>query len=285
VDEAKLLARVPTAEHREPCESRGSRTVLGARGGEIPPRDSTNLAVAALFGHGRFTPDSRHESGHYFRPFRASCVALHCSKQQPYSITSSARASSVGGIIRPSVLVALRLIANPNLVGACMALRCRERLPPRHLLPCSRGRYLAANAPRYFAAYGGSKEVANMIADVRRSVVTHSSATDRRSASNCARGNGQISPSTTVRDAKGAGSRRHPASVTPASVLLEDWKSANIYAKLRVIRGISVWSPGRTPVPGRGMFHAPTFFRQPRFTLRHRAERGVQPFISAECAG
>src|SRR5262249_47896597 len=30
-----------TAEHREPCESRGSRTVLGARGGESPPRDST----------------------------------------------------------------------------------------------------------------------------------------------------------------------------------------------------------------------------------------------------
>jgi hypothetical protein len=30
-----------TAEHREPYESRGSRTCLGARGGEIPPRDST----------------------------------------------------------------------------------------------------------------------------------------------------------------------------------------------------------------------------------------------------
>src|SRR5262252_831779 len=29
-----------TAEHREPYEPRGSRTVLGARGGEIPPRDS-----------------------------------------------------------------------------------------------------------------------------------------------------------------------------------------------------------------------------------------------------
>ena len=28
------------AEHRKPCESRGLRTVLGARGGEIPPRDS-----------------------------------------------------------------------------------------------------------------------------------------------------------------------------------------------------------------------------------------------------
>ena len=30
-----------TAEHREPCEARGSRTVLGAPGGEIPPGDST----------------------------------------------------------------------------------------------------------------------------------------------------------------------------------------------------------------------------------------------------
>jgi len=29
------------AEHREPCDSRGSCTVLGARGGETPPRDST----------------------------------------------------------------------------------------------------------------------------------------------------------------------------------------------------------------------------------------------------
>src|SRR5215472_1109395 len=33
-----------TAEHREPCDSRGSCTVLGAPGGEIPPGDST-LAV------------------------------------------------------------------------------------------------------------------------------------------------------------------------------------------------------------------------------------------------
>ena len=33
-----------TAEHREPYESRGSRTVLGARGGEIPPRNSPNAS-------------------------------------------------------------------------------------------------------------------------------------------------------------------------------------------------------------------------------------------------
>jgi len=34
-----------TAEHREPCESRGSRTVLGAPGGEIPPGDSTKAHI------------------------------------------------------------------------------------------------------------------------------------------------------------------------------------------------------------------------------------------------
>src|SRR6266550_3164630 len=44
-----------TAEHREPCESRGSRTVLGARGGEIPPRDSTHSALLVNAEHDRFT--------------------------------------------------------------------------------------------------------------------------------------------------------------------------------------------------------------------------------------
>ena len=36
-----------------------------------------------------------------------------------YSITSSARASSVGGTVRPSALAVLRLIANSYFVGAC----------------------------------------------------------------------------------------------------------------------------------------------------------------------
>jgi len=39
VDEAKPFKA--TAEHREPCDSRESCTVLGAPGGEIPPGDST----------------------------------------------------------------------------------------------------------------------------------------------------------------------------------------------------------------------------------------------------
>src|SRR5262249_54501316 len=45
-----------TAEHREPCESRGSRTVLGAPGGEIPPGDSTDSDLAVGARHVWFTP-------------------------------------------------------------------------------------------------------------------------------------------------------------------------------------------------------------------------------------
>src|SRR6202051_4230157 len=41
-----------TAEHREPCESRGSRTDLGAPGGEIPPGDSTLSTFAAAHHFG-----------------------------------------------------------------------------------------------------------------------------------------------------------------------------------------------------------------------------------------
>src|SRR5215472_12198159 len=43
------------AEHREPYESRGSRTDLGAPGGANPPGDSTNLRVP---GEGREGPVS-----------------------------------------------------------------------------------------------------------------------------------------------------------------------------------------------------------------------------------
>src|SRR5215469_15971670 len=48
-----------TAEHREPCESRGSRTVLGAPGGEIPPGDSTQAAVRATFALSPLLPPKR----------------------------------------------------------------------------------------------------------------------------------------------------------------------------------------------------------------------------------
>ena len=47
MDEVKPAARLQTVEHREPCESRGSRTVLGAPGGEIPPGESSGADAAS----------------------------------------------------------------------------------------------------------------------------------------------------------------------------------------------------------------------------------------------
>jgi hypothetical protein len=47
-----------TAEHREPCDLRGSCTVLGARGGEIPPRDSTKPDKIRCLRHVRSAPDN-----------------------------------------------------------------------------------------------------------------------------------------------------------------------------------------------------------------------------------
>src|SRR4029077_9157849 len=57
-----------TAEHREPCDSRGSCTVLGAPGGEIPPGDSTNATFWRYPRCFRFTPESRHS------PVASACL-------------------------------------------------------------------------------------------------------------------------------------------------------------------------------------------------------------------
>src|SRR5262249_41055571 len=66
-----------TAEHREPCDSRGSCTVLGAPGGAIPPGDSTFRQIDAL-------------------PKLSACpLAQSDERTPPHSITSSARASTV----------------------------------------------------------------------------------------------------------------------------------------------------------------------------------------------
>src|SRR5881275_1098166 len=68
-----------TAEHREPYESRGSRTVLGARGGEIPPRDSTKASWPAEATRSRASAAP---------PLRWARPSLHFAlqeKQQPFS--------------------------------------------------------------------------------------------------------------------------------------------------------------------------------------------------------
>jgi FecR protein len=53
---------------------------------------------------------------------------MHRSKRRLYSITSSARASSIGGTARSSALAVLRLMASSNLVAACTG-----RIDRRHV--------------------------------------------------------------------------------------------------------------------------------------------------------
>ena len=60
----------------------------------------------------RFTPESGHSSAALRCPL--SATSRHCAV---YSITSSARESSVGGIVRPSVLAVCRLMTSSNFVG------------------------------------------------------------------------------------------------------------------------------------------------------------------------
>ena len=73
----------------------------------------------------RFTPVSgetvpRQPSARFrVVPSAAITVQQHGCRSQTYSITASARASSMGGISRPSALAVLRLITSSNFVGCC----------------------------------------------------------------------------------------------------------------------------------------------------------------------
>src|SRR6516162_9269658 len=82
-----------TAEHREPYESRGSRTVLGARGGEIPPRDSTKRETPIFELMSAPTSCCRHT-----RLCSRGALADTCNAAKPsYSITASAATCNVCG--------------------------------------------------------------------------------------------------------------------------------------------------------------------------------------------
>ena len=68
-------------------------------------------------------------------PYRCAISGREQPQQTDrYSITSSARASSVGGTSRPSALAVLRLITSSNLVGCITGrsarfMACRRRIP------------------------------------------------------------------------------------------------------------------------------------------------------------
>jgi hypothetical protein len=67
------------AEHREPCESRGSCTDLGAPGGEIPPGDSTSTAASIIEPRGSYTPHNGRDGGCSARRKRAIIGLMQCN--------------------------------------------------------------------------------------------------------------------------------------------------------------------------------------------------------------
>ena len=74
----------------------------------------------------------------------------HRSKSQPYSITSSAPASSDAGTVSPSVLAVLRLMTNANLVGNSTGILA-DRAPLRVLSTSAAARLYLINGVRRVA--------------------------------------------------------------------------------------------------------------------------------------
>ena len=64
----------------------------------------------------RYASKNWHRAGRRSGPLCAISGPMHCSKQNLYSITSLAVASSDGGMVMPSALAVLRLITSSNFV-------------------------------------------------------------------------------------------------------------------------------------------------------------------------
>jgi hypothetical protein len=72
---------------------------------------------AAVIPMSAYPPKSGHVRCNNGCPLWAKSGLMQRSKINRYSITSSARAISAGGTVRPSAFAVLRLMTNSNLVG------------------------------------------------------------------------------------------------------------------------------------------------------------------------
>src|SRR5258706_8872880 len=118
-----------TAEHREPYESRGSRTVLGAPGGETPPGDST--CVTSNAGpHGATQNYTRDEGG----PFEVDNQVVDLKPPQAAVVKSNGgeRCGNAGTRFRQARLREASA-SEPSMKCRKRISRCQNRgltLPP-----------------------------------------------------------------------------------------------------------------------------------------------------------
>jgi hypothetical protein len=108
-----------TAEHREPCESRGSRTDLGAPGGEIPPGDSTD----------------REDSGHDADAIRNTLIQNRQHSDLRYPLPAQLRCEPSGQIMHEAKMAVTDLIIGDIKVRAVVAPLKRPVRPAVGTIP------------------------------------------------------------------------------------------------------------------------------------------------------
>jgi hypothetical protein len=104
----------PKAERWQPNTSAKIRVAPRSKIGPVDCRFGSKAAAARSNCDVRFTPNSGHPSA------QSKCPLWPNRRHRlGYSITSSARARSVGGTSMPSVLAVFRLTTSSNVVGCC----------------------------------------------------------------------------------------------------------------------------------------------------------------------
>ena len=83
----------------------------------VNDRDGSNSEKSDRAQVFRCAPSNGHSSARLARRFSANSGREQTQQHLDYSVTSSARASSVGRAVRPSALAVLRLIKSSMLVG------------------------------------------------------------------------------------------------------------------------------------------------------------------------
>src|SRR5260370_18545436 len=109
-----LVSHQPEVQHPQ-TGRRSAVPPCGRRVAEFQLPSSLRDALLEL----RFALQSGHRQPDRPCPLCAITGLMRRSNLTDHSMTSSARASSVGGTARPSDFAVLRLITNSNLVGCC----------------------------------------------------------------------------------------------------------------------------------------------------------------------
>src|SRR5262249_39576547 len=128
-----LDAHAVAASLRHTAVARRCHGRYGVKGSPLASSGRPKISV-------RSTPDSRHDHRRpeHLRSVPQAALSWRSKVRvrRPYSITSSARARSVGGIVRPSTLAVLELMTSWNLLGCSTAnsagfapLRIRSTYP------------------------------------------------------------------------------------------------------------------------------------------------------------